>query len=402
MNAKQKNICVVRHGKYPNDPRVYKQVRALAEAGYAVDVICLRTSEKPSREVIDGVRVYRLLHVYRRGSIVRYALVYTLSILFMGTFLSLLSCRRRYRCIQVNTLPDALVFTTLLPRVFGARVLLDMHEPTPELLQAKYRGRSKPMLQTQILIEKLAIRYAHQVITVNDTIRARFIERGANPDKIDVVRNVPPEHFGQSASSRKRHEGLVIMTHGTLQPRYGHSILLQALPRIRQEFGQLKVIIAGLGETMDALKNLSTELGCDDLVTFTGLVSLDEIAELISQSDIGIVPLMPSPFSELCQPNKLFEYIDLKVAVAAVRLPAIEESFDDSCLAYFDAGDVDGLANCIIKLGKNSALRETLATNAYARYESLRWSVAKDRYVRMIDQLIETQTPRHERGQHEY
>ena len=297
MKKRAQRICIVRHGYYPSDVRVYKEARALADAGYETDVICLRENRERLRETVDGVRVYRMPHSHRRGSTVRYVFEYGLSILLMSSCLSLLFLVRRYRVIQVNTLPDSLVFCTLLPRLFRTRILLDLHEPSPELLLTKCDGQvSEQMLHLQIWLEKAAIRYASKAITVNDTIRQRFIERGASPEKIAVVRNVPPDEFGRGVLPPKRREELVIMTHGTVQPRYGQSVLLHALPLIRKEFASLRLVVAGSGETLDELKELAQNLKCDDITEFTGLVSREKIAELISGEDIGIVPLLPSPF----------------------------------------------------------------------------------------------------------
>lgn len=388
MKKRRQRICIVRHGYYPSDPRVYKEARALADAGYETDVICLRENRERLRETVDGVRVYRMPHSHRRGSTIRYVFEYGLSILLMSLCLSFLFLRRRYRVIQVNTLPDSLVFSTLLPRLFGARILLDMHEPSPELLLTKCDGQvSEQMLHLQMRIERAAIRYARQVITVNDTIRQRFIERGASPDKLAVVRNVPTDEFERNATAAHRKEGLVIMTHGTLQPRYGQSVILHALPLIRKEFDSVRLIVAGGGEIFDELKELAKDLKCDDITEFTGFVPREKIAEQIAGADIGIVPLLPGPFAELCQPNKLFEYIALKTAVVASHLPAIQESFDERCLRFFEAGNAADLAEAVIELGRNPELRTSLSEQAYAVYQDLRWEKTKQDYVRIVDAL---------------
>jgi glycosyltransferase involved in cell wall biosynthesis len=389
MKKNPNRVCVVRHGYFPSDPRVYKEVRAMVEAGMEVDVICLRNQKQPLREIVDGVRVVRLPHSHRRGSTLRYMFEYGVSMLLMSLVLSVRFLWRRYSLIQVNTLPDSLVFTTLLPRLFGVRVLLDMHEPSPELLLTKRPGQvSDRMLRMQIFFEKKAIAYADRVLTVNDTIRQRFIERGAAAEKLEVVRNVPADEFGRNVSAPEPHDGLVLLTHGTLQPRYGQEVILHALPRIRKAFDSVQLIIAGDGETKCDLEQLAVDLGCDDITTFTGFLSREEMAEQIVRADIGIVPLLPGPFAELCQPNKLFEYVALNTAVVASRLPAMEESFDEHCIRFFEAGDASSLADAVIELGREPALREALAGRASEVYEALRWSRAGKEYVRIVQSLI--------------
>ncbi len=117
-------FCVIRHGYYPEDVRVFKEVRALYEAGYSVDVICLRKTGEKRKEIVDGVCVYRLNHLHKRHSLLRYFYEYGISFLKMFVLVTVLFFRRDYKFIQVNTLPDALVFVTIIPRFFGTKSLL--------------------------------------------------------------------------------------------------------------------------------------------------------------------------------------------------------------------------------------------------------------------------------------
>lgn len=382
-------VCVLRHGFFPSDSRVYKEVDALVEAGFSVDVICLRGLNQRPGETMGAVRIIRLFHAKLRGSLIGYLLEYGLSILQMFVQVSLRSLRYRYACIQVNTMPDSLVFATIVARLLGARILLDMHEPMPELFVTKY-GEDRMHLQVRLLakIEQLAIEYAHYVITVNETIRQRFIMRGANGGKIGVVRNVPVEEYFNRALPSVKREGFTLATHGTIQPRYGHDLIIRALPLLRGQIPELRVLFIGSGETVEELQRLSEELACADLITFVGQLPPSEVACALSSVDIGLVTLMPSPFSELCQPNKLFEYVALKIPVIASRVRAIEESFDDSCIAFYEAGNRDTLARCIMDLYSHPAKRRRLAATAYERYESLRWRVAKNEYVRFVRRAI--------------
>jgi hypothetical protein len=40
----------------------------------------------------------------------------------------------RYNLVHVHNMPDVLVFEAFIPRVCGARVILDLHDPMPELM----------------------------------------------------------------------------------------------------------------------------------------------------------------------------------------------------------------------------------------------------------------------------
>jgi len=383
------DVCVLRHGYFPADCRVYKEVRALLDAGLTVDVICLRGPGDRLREQWEGVRILRLPYSHRRSSTLRYVIQYGLSIVMMFAVVSWRSLRCRYACVQVNTMPDALVFASILARLRGARVLLDMHEPMPELFITKYGGnRLRGIVRIQVMLEQAAMRYADRVLTVNETIRLRFIERGADGAKISIVRNVPDEEFGHGVVPRRSRQGFVLVTHGTLQPRYGHDVIVRALPLLRGSIEGLRVRVFGSGETDEGLRRLAQDTGCGDLITFEGQVPYSEMADRLSGADVGLVPLMPSPFSDLCQPNKLFEYVALRKPVVVARFPAVEESFDDSCLAYFKPGDPDDLARRVLEIYRMPDRGSGLADNAYRRYEKLRWGVAKEAYVQTVCELV--------------
>jgi len=381
-------VCLIRHGYYPRGPRVSKEVRALLESGYSVDVLCLRYDGQKRKEEVEGVRVYRLCHQHRRGSLLRYLYEYFLSFFKMTVMTTVLFFRHRYQCIQVNTLPDFLVFVTMIPRIFGAKVLLDMQEPAPELFVTKYgSNRYRILVKLITILEQVSLKYSNAVLTVNESLRERFIERGAAGHKIHIVRNVPDEKFCPNMSSQTQRGGLTLMTHGLIAKRYGQEVVIRALPLIRDKIEKLQLFIAGYGPDEKNLRKLTKELGCSDIVTFTGLLSFSQIRELIATADVGIVPLLRSPFSELCQPNKLFEYIACKKPVITSRLGAIEESFDDSCVMFFEPGNHEDLARCIMELYDEPSRRLYLAENAYCRFEPMSWEETKKTYLKVVNNL---------------
>jgi glycosyltransferase involved in cell wall biosynthesis len=368
---------------------VFKEVRALSNAGYSVDVVCLRKAGQLLIEVIDGVRVYRLPILNGRGSMIRYLFGYGLSFSMMTLVITILHLWRHYNLFQVNTMPDALVFTTLIPRLLGAKVLLDMHEPIPELWVTLYSEKVLPVvLKLLIMIEQKAIKYSNGVITVNERIRKRFIERGADRQKINVIRNVPEEAIFEYRNSYKLEKEFTLISHGTVVERYGHEVIIRALSLLRDKIDNLRVYIVGDGDYLEQIITLSKQLGCFDLISFTGWVPITQIPEFIFRSDIGLAPFLKSPFSDLCQPNKLFEYVALKKPVIASRLKAIEESFDDSCILFYEPGNPEELARCVFELYNNPDKGKRLAENAYIRYEKLRWSKTKEIYLEIVHGLI--------------
>jgi glycosyltransferase involved in cell wall biosynthesis len=389
-NLSRIRLAILRHGYFPGDPRVYKEARALADLGCDVTILCLRKpGEKPFED--DGrIHIHRFPLRRRHQSKARHMIEYALSMILMGWKISRLALHHRFDVIQVNTLPDFLVFVTLIPRLLGSRIMIDLHEPTPELYETKYgNGASRIVRHIHVFIEKHAIRFAHHALTVNDTIRQRFIDRGAPADKVTVVRNVPAEDIFPPPKYRITSTShFLLVTHGTLQSRYGQDILIRALVRIRKSIPNIKLRIVGDGETEPELRRLAESLTCTDIIEFTGTVPIKKIPEYIIQADVGVVPLSRSPFSDLCQPNKLFEYVALKVPVIAARVPAIEESFDNKCICFFEPGNQEDLSRAVIELYQNPEKRQSMAKRAYKNYQTLRWNITKRVYLQTIEHLV--------------
>jgi glycosyltransferase involved in cell wall biosynthesis len=384
-------ICLVRNGYYPDDPRSHKEVLALTEAGYVVDVICLRNKGQSFREHINSTRVYRIPLTHKRTSIHRYFFQYGFSFLIFSLILAIFHMHRQYQCIHVATMPDFLVFTTLLPRMFNAKVLLDLHEPTPELWVTKYGNRHRKLLKLQTKIEQYAIHYADATITVTDELRDRIIERGADRKKISIVRNVCDENifsnFMQKQSVQEKKE-FCLITHGSIEERYGHEEIIRAVALLRDRIPNFRLEIPGSGEYVTQLKELVKKLSCQDIVDFPGFVSLNELVRRLQNADAGVIAMRRSPYSELIDTNKMYEYMILHKPIIISRLQPVAHKFDDSCVKFFEPGNSKDLARCILELYYDLDRGKTLAVNAYKRYETMRWENDKKVYLNVVKDLI--------------
>ncbi|OHB64499.1 MAG: hypothetical protein A2Y76_01335 [Planctomycetes bacterium RBG_13_60_9] len=267
-----------------------------------------------------------------------------------------------------------------------------MHEPSPELFVTKFGERNhRWVVKLLIRLEQMSLRYATAAFTVNDCIKQRFVERGTPAHKIYVVRNVPEKDICTEGADGSANGSFNLLIHGLIAERYGHETVIRALAIARDKVRNLHLTIAGCGDGEEEVQRLIGELGCSDIVTSLGWAPVTRIQELIASTDIGLVPLLRSPFAELCQPNKLFELAAGKRTVIASRLRAIQESFDDSCVKFFEPGNHEDLAKCIIELYHDRQQGRLLAQNARRRYEEMRWEYAKKDYLRVVDGLVQNQ-----------
>jgi glycosyltransferase involved in cell wall biosynthesis len=388
------HICLIRHAYFPEDPRDRKQAFALADAGFEVDVLCLRGNRQKSHEIVRGVNVFRIPLSHRRKGILRYLAEYTASFILFSALILIRFIKNRYECIQVSTMPDFLVFSTIIPKLFGTKILLDLHEPTPELWITKHGSRFPFFLALQTYVESMAIRYADQCITVTEALRRRFIERRADPKKIAVIPNVCEASFDQYASAPDPSEasgsiGFRMTTHGLIEHRYGHELVIEAMEMLHDKYSDMSYDIYGDGEYKHHLEKRIRTSACRDRIHLKGFVSFDDLIRGLMTADVSIIPMRRSPYSELIDTNKMYEYMALQKPIIISRLPAIENQFDDSCLMFFEPDNASDLARCIRELRNHPDKTAMLAQNAHRRYHDMRWAKSQTHYISIIQHLTE-------------
>jgi glycosyltransferase involved in cell wall biosynthesis len=402
MNEKNmtasKRHCMVVHAFYPlGETRVQREALALVNQGYQVDVICLRGENEPPSDEEDGVRIYRLpMKRYRGHGLLVQLLEYL--VFFMLAFVKIagLHLKESYNTVQVHNLPDFLVFAALIPKLTGAKIILDLHDLMPEFFAAKSGKRmSSLMVRLVIWQEGLSCHFADQVITVTDVWRGTLIERGVPAHKVSVVMNVADARiFNQVVAKKtpeKQGEGLNLIYHGTFTHRYGVDLIIQAVDKLRSQIPGLHLTLLGNGETWDELIALTKELGLEDQVKICSTLHADELPAYIRQSDIGIVPNRSNIFTDGLLPTKMMEYVAMGIPIIAAKTPTIQAYFDDTMVRFFTPGDADDLAQCIFSLYKNRQSLESIALNANKFNLTYSWDKVAANYFRLVDSLNQAQ-----------
>ena len=393
-------ICLIRQGDYPLDPRVLHEVQALVDAGHDVDVICLRRPGEPAFERNGRVTVRRLPVPRQRRGFAWYLGQYAAFLALAGMLAAARHLRRRYDLVQVNTLPDTLVFAGLVPRLLGARVLLDLPECMPEFFASKFGWPAgHPAVRWVTRAERAAIRFADFAITCTEPMRQTFIARGAPPEKIATILNSYGLGYGAQAPARPRGGGsddgaFELICHGSIEERYGLDTLVRATALVRSDIPEVRVRIFGNGSYRPALEALIAELGLGDRVQLSpGWVPMPELLAAIAAADVGVVAIRRDPYRDLVLCTKLFDFIGLDRPVIASRTSSLEEYFDAGCFELFTAGDPEDLARAIRRLHADPARRRRLAERARSVSERYSWVRQRGAYQGIVDSLLQSRRP---------
>lgn len=390
-----KSACLLVQNFYDFDVRVRRKAEALVGAGYSVDVLALRGSEQRKEYRLDGVQVYTISLGKLRGSLARYFFEYLAFFLWCFWFLMTRMPAKRYGIIDVNTLPDFLVFAAIPARVMGAKVVLDMHEITPEFYMSKYGiGEDSWRIRLMKFLERISFSFADHVIAINEPIQDLLATRGLHLPKSSVITNAAEESrfisYLESAAAEEARDPakFVMMYHGTLTKLYGLDLAIEAFALAQHEMPGAELWILGDGPETPQLKVLAQQRGLSSKVQLVGIVSPAKIPGWLNKCDVGILPIRRDVMLEYASPNKLAEYIVMGKAVLISNLKALRHYFSENALAYFDPDDVTDIAKQMVRLYRDRGLRQQLALRAKKEYMPVSWEVMRQRYLVAMDNLV--------------
>lgn len=386
-------VCLIRQSAYPDELNIRREVETLLREGFDAHVISMDAKERPAgyhrEETINGVHVHRLPLRRKKASTARYLYDYLAFAAVAAIKVTQLHLRHRFDVVQVNTMPDFLVFSALVPKLLGAKVVVMMQEPVPELW---FTLRGKPAPSILAAAEQAALKFADAALTVTQQLKDTYVRRGARADKISVILNVPDTSFlevgAESAELGAHRDGFTLICHGAIEDRYGQDTILDAVAIARARVPGLRVRILGRGSYLDQFLAKRESLKLEDCVHYLGYVPLPTMVGEILAADAGIVAQKSSPYSNLVHTNKMYEYIHLGKPVLASRLSATEAYFGQDALRYFEAGDPHSLAEAIVDLYEHPEKRDVLRDNAWRLYEDYKWDKQKEQYLAVYRRLL--------------
>lgn len=370
-------------------------------AGHAVDVLALRQPSTNAKMFdVNGVSVYTIALGKKRGSLVRYFFEYFAFLVWAFFKLSRLMRKRRYAIVDVNNLPDFLVFAAAYARWKGAKIVFDMHEITPEFYISKYGiGEDSWIVRLLKRIEKASFDFADHVIAINEPIRELLASRGLPPSKCTVITNSVDEEMFKDRSAvnavgslPSAQERFTMMYHGTLTRIYGLDIAIEAFAKVHKQMPCAEFLILGNGPEKDSLESLCRQLGLTGKVRLVGFVQPKEVSQWLSRCDIGVLPTRRDVFLDYSFSNKLSEYIIKGKGVIVSRLKTIQYYFTSKALAYFEPNNPDDLAAQMLRLYQDREISVSLALQAKREYEPICWEVMKERYLKSMDKLLGAKT----------
>ena len=307
-----------------------------------------------------------------------------------GVLLTRKHFRNPYDLIHVHNIPEWLVFAVWLPKLFGARILLDIHDLVPELFSAKFNRRRVSFMEPALrAVEAVSCRFSDHVIISNHLWRDTIVARSVSDSRCSVFfNNIDPELFYPRARTR-RDDRRIVLFPGTLQWHQGVDIAIKAFPKVLEKVPAAEFHIYGCGGVLNELMALVRELRLESKVLFCTPVGLKDVPQLIANADLGVVPKRAHSFGNEAYSTKIMEFMSQGVPVVISRTAIDSYYFDESQVRFCESESVESFAAGIIEVLTDEDLRQRLVRNASAYVSRNNWGCKKQEYLDLVDGLMD-------------
>lgn len=362
---------------YPTDSRIRREAETLVSSNdFAVTLFVPKNDKSARRYQINDVNLIELgARRYRGKSQSRYILSYIHFLINSFFACTRMFIRRRLDIVHIHNMPNFLVFSALLPRLFGKTVILDMHDTVPETYAVKFDHRKTLFFKLLCFEEKICCMIGRNILCVNHVQRDLLINRGIPARKIAVFLNVPDHKIFKNAKRKNLGNAgsFDLVYHGILSKRSGIDIIIRAVERLISQVPDIKFNIIGEGDDAFDFQKLTKKLELEEHVFFKGLFPTNIIPDILSNMDIGVVANRKNIAAELMLPVKMLEYMALNIPVVAPRLKTIQYYFSDKMITYFEPENIESLTQAILALYSDQQRRENQARMARGFIDQYGW-----------------------------
>ena len=238
-----------------------------------------------------------------------------------------------------------------------------------------------------ILCERWAARRSHALISVADAMTDLLVRAGVAPPErfTTIYSGMEVEPFLAAAADRARvraelgfsPEEVVVGKIARLFYLKGHHDVITAARQVVQRAPQVRFLLIGDGLLRERLVHRIAAEGLAPYFRFTGLVPPERIPELIAAMDVLVHTSLREGLARVL-PQAL---ISGKPAVSYDVDGAREVVSTDETGVLLRPGDVEGLAEALVRLAGDAALRASLGE------EGRRRCIDRFRHERMTEEI---------------
>ncbi len=298
---------------FPPDTRVENEIYSLIKENMEVYIACYTFKNRPLIEKKDGYTIYR-----KKISILTYkssigALKLPFYFNFWRRFIKRVIEKHEFDAVHIHDLP-LLKIGIEIKEEYNVKLIVDLHENWPAALREATHtksllGRILSSNNQWIKYELEGLQNADYIITVVEEMSDRIAALSIKNKKIIVVPNTIQIDRFVTGNYAPDINYITLFYAGGINIHRGLQIVIAGMQELYKKFSNIRLWIVGKGSYIENLKKLAVKMDVSDKITFFGWKNLQEIADLLSQSDIALIPHLKSEQTDNSSPNKIFQYM---------------------------------------------------------------------------------------------
>lgn len=272
-------------------------------------------------------------------------------------------------------------------RLFGIRIIYDVHEDYPEAVTENYRVPKalRTILPPFVrLLEWASMPFFSAIVTVTPQIQQKF-----NKSKTILVRNFPMvREFHQPADTPMRERPGEFAYIGTITRNRNIIGMIEAVGAVKDTD-----VVLRLAGHFPVAADRDAAIGHPswNRVRFDGWVSRDGIADILANARAGLVVLKPVAHEMQTLPIKLFEYMAAGVPVISSDFPIWRQIVDDAgCGLLVDPNKPKQIAEAMQWMMDNPELAQVMGQRGReAVLKRFNWERESETLIQAYDRILD-------------
>ncbi|TXT54885.1 MAG: putative D-inositol 3-phosphate glycosyltransferase 2 protein [Candidatus Thorarchaeota archaeon] len=247
------------------------------------------------------------------------------------------------------------IFAGLIYRfVYDCSLIQNVDDLWPEVLFDLGVRKKSIMGRIGGYLAAFSYKTADGITPISPAYKKTIIRKyGVNSGKIKVIKaGVDIERFKPQKIS-KRSNFFTVLYIGAFSPTYNFEQIFRAA-ELLAEYKDIRFLIQGGGEMIDLLRKLESQVESNNIEVREKIVSRDEVARIINEADVVLLPLCGVGSIEKGISSKLYEYqaMGKPILCCSSGQPGAYVTESHSGIVI-KPGDFRQLADSIIELKEN-------------------------------------------------
>lgn len=216
-------------------------------------------------------------------------------------------------------------------------------------------------------LEREGMEKADKIIAVSNYTKNIVLEKyGIAPDKVTTVYNAVDPLCEKKTLPLKNTNEKIVTFLGRITMQKGPEYFIEAAGLVLQRMKNVRFVMAGSGDLMDAMVNRIAELGISDKFHFTGFLKGDDVCEMFSQTDVFVMPSVSEPFGIVP-----LEAMQFNVPVIISNQSGVSEILKN--VIKIDFWDTYAMADAIFGILSYNSLSEYFKEEGKAEVDNFKW-----------------------------